>query len=116
MLSVHQMEAVVGNFDINLLAQMGTDYSTPVICLLVGQHYRSTRRVFDIKVFQFVSVCLQSSWVPALRESSCLSGTAALLLQLKQSQSNLLQGHTKRFCSHVGEEALSFFYLRSKLT
>ena len=25
-------------------------------------------------------------------------------LQLKQNQSNLLQGHTKRFCSHVGEE------------
>jgi len=29
-------------------------------------------------VFQHVSVCLQSLWVPALRESSCLSVTAAL--------------------------------------
>jgi len=78
-LSVHQMEAVVvGNFYVNLLAQMCTDYSTPVVSLLVGQHYRATRRVFGKKVFQFVSVCLQSSWVPALRESSCLSGTAAL--------------------------------------
>jgi len=77
--SVHQMEAaVVGNFYVNLLAQMRTDYSTPVVSLLVGQHYRATRRFFDKKVFQFVSVCLQSSWVPVLRESSCLSGTAAL--------------------------------------
>jgi len=31
---------------------------------------------FEKKVFQFVSVCLQSLWVPALRESSCLSGIA----------------------------------------
>jgi len=73
------MEAVaVGIFYVNLLAQMRTDYSTPVVSLLVGQLYRATRRVFDRKVFQFVSVCLQSSWVPALRESNCLSGTAAL--------------------------------------
>jgi len=73
------MEAVVvGNFYVNLLARMRTDYSTPVVSLLVGQHYRATRRVFDNKVFQFVSVYLQSSWVPALRESNCLSGTAAL--------------------------------------
>ena len=78
-LSVHQMEAVVvENFYVNLLAQMRTDYSTPAVSLLVGQQYRATRRVFDEKVFQFVSVCLQSSWVPALRESSCLSGTVAL--------------------------------------
>ena len=68
-LSVHQMEAVVvGNLYVNLLAQMRTDYSTPVVSLLVGQHYRATQSVFDKKVFQFVSVCLQSSWVPALRE------------------------------------------------
>ena len=73
------MEAVVvGNLYVNLLAQMRTDYSTPVVSLLVEQHYRATLSVFDKKVFQFVSVCLQSSWVPALRESSCLSGTAAL--------------------------------------
>ena len=73
------MEAVVvGNFCVNLLAQMLTDYSTPVVSLLVGQHSRATRRALDKEVFQFVSVCLQSSWVPALRESSCLSGTAAL--------------------------------------
>ena len=73
------MEAVVvGNFYINLLAQMPTDYSTPVVSLRVGQHYRATQRVFDKNVFRFASVCLQSSWVPALRESSCLSGTAAL--------------------------------------
>jgi len=73
------MEAVVvENFYVNLLTQMRTDYSTPVVSLLVGQHYRATRRVFDKKVFQFVSVCLQSLWVPALRDSSCLSGTAAL--------------------------------------
>jgi len=33
--STHQMEAVVvGNFYINLLAQMGTDYSTPAVSLL----------------------------------------------------------------------------------
>ena len=57
MLSVHQMEAVVvGNFCVNLLAQMRTDYSTPAVSLLVGQQYRATRRVFDKKVFQFVSV------------------------------------------------------------
>ena len=56
-LSVHQMEAVVvGNFYVNLLAQMRTDYSTPAVSLLVGQQYRATRRVFDEKVFQFVSV------------------------------------------------------------
>jgi len=73
------MEAVVvENFNINFLAQMRTDYSTPVVSLLVGQHYRASRRVFSKKVFQFVSVYLQSSWVPALRESSCLSGTAAV--------------------------------------
>ena len=79
MLSVHQMEAVVvENFYVNMLTQMRTDYSTPVVSLLVGQHYRATRRVFDKKVFQFVSVYLQSSWVPTLRESSCLSGIAAL--------------------------------------
>ena len=78
-LSVHQMETVVvGHFYVNLLAHMRTDYSTPVVSLLVGQHYRATRSVSDKKVFQFVSVCLQSSWVPVLRESSCLSGTAAL--------------------------------------
>jgi len=66
------------NFCVNLLVQMRTDYSRPVISLLVGPHYRATQRVFDKRVFQFVSVCLQSSWVPALRESSCLSGTVAL--------------------------------------
>ena len=77
--SVHQMKVVVvGNLYVNLLAQMRTDYSTPVISLLVGQHYRATRSVFEEKVFQFVSVCLQSSWLPALEESSCLSVTAAL--------------------------------------
>jgi len=73
------MEAiVVGNFYVNLLTQMRTDYSTPFVSLLVGQHYRATRRVFETKVFQFVSVCLQSLWLPALRESSCLSVTADL--------------------------------------
>jgi len=42
------MEAVVvGNFYINLLAQMQTDYRTPVVSLLVGQHYRATQRVFE---------------------------------------------------------------------
>ena len=87
MLSVHQMEAaVVGIFYVNLLAQMRTDYSKPVVSLLVGQHYRATRRVFYRKVFQFVSVCLQSSWVPALRESNCLSGTAALLFSDMQAK------------------------------
>jgi len=51
------MEAVVvGNFYVNLLAQMRTEYSTPAVSLLVGKHYRATRRVFDKKVFQFVSV------------------------------------------------------------
>jgi len=40
---MHQMEAVVvENFYVNLLAQMCTDYSTPVISLLMGQHYRAT--------------------------------------------------------------------------
>jgi len=54
---MHQMEAVVvENFYVNLLAQMRTDYSTPVVSLLVGQHYRATRRVFDKKVFQFLSL------------------------------------------------------------
>jgi len=49
-LSVHQMEAVVvRNFYINLLAQMLTDYSTPVVSLLVGQHYRTTRIIFEKK-------------------------------------------------------------------
>ena len=37
-----------------------------------------TKSFWKKKVFQFVSVCLQSSLVPALRESSCLSVTAAL--------------------------------------
>ena len=84
MLSVHQMEAVVvGNFYVNLLAQMHTNYSTSVVSVLVGEHYRATRGVLDEKVFQFVSVCLQSSWVPTLRESSCLSGTAALFFRAK---------------------------------
>jgi len=85
--SVHQMEAVVvGNFYVNLLTQMRTDYSTPVISLLVGQHYRATRRVFEEKVFQFVSVCLQSSWLLALGESSCLSVTAALFFSEMQAK------------------------------
>jgi len=69
-LSVHQMEAVVvGNLYINLLAQMHTDYSTPV----VSSAYRATWRIFEntkYSLFAYevhVSVCLQSSWVPALR-------------------------------------------------
>jgi len=48
--SAHQMEAVVvGNFYVTLLAQMHTDYSTPVVSLLVGQHYRATRRTVEKK-------------------------------------------------------------------
>jgi len=43
-----------------------------------GTALQGHTKSFDKKVFQFVSVCLQSSWVPALRESSCPSGTAAL--------------------------------------
>ena len=48
--SMHQMEAVVvGHFYVNLFTQMCTDYSTPVVSLLLGQHYRATRRVFGEK-------------------------------------------------------------------
>ena len=55
--SVHQMEAVVvGNFYVNFLAQMRTDYSTPVVSLLVGQHYRATRSVFDKKKYSSLSL------------------------------------------------------------
>ena len=68
---------------VNLLAQMYTDYSTPVFFLLMGLHYRATQKVFETKVFQFVSVCLQSSWLPALRESSCLSVTANLFSEMR---------------------------------
>jgi len=47
---MHQIEAVVvGHFYVNLLTQMCTDYSTLVVSLLVGQHYRATRRVFGEK-------------------------------------------------------------------
>ena len=54
--STHQMEAVVvGNLYVTLLAQMQTDYSTPVVSLLVGQHYRATRRVFGKKKFSSLS-------------------------------------------------------------
>jgi len=73
------MEAVVvGNFYVNLLAQMRTDYSTSRFSAC-GTALQGRMKSFrQKKVSQFVSVCLQSSWVPALKDSSCLSGTAAL--------------------------------------
>ena len=50
------MEAVVvGNFYVNLLTQMRTDYSIPVISLLVGQHYKATQRVF-VKKYSSLSL------------------------------------------------------------
>ena len=105
---------VVGNFYVSLLAQMRTDYSTPVISLLVGQHYRATRRVFDKKVFQFVSVCLQSSWVPALREPSCLSVTAALFFSVMQAK--ILRVALQYVILALFKLLIApCFYLRSKL-
>jgi len=66
------MEAVVvGNFYINSLAQMGTDYSTPAVSLLVGHRYRATR-------WKNICLWLQSSWVPALEASIRLSATAVV--------------------------------------
>ena len=102
---------VVGNFYVSLLAQMRTDYSTPVISLLVGQHYRATRRK---KTFQFVSVCLQSSWVPALREPSCLSVTAALFFSVMQAK--ILRVALQYVILALFKLLIApCFYLRSKL-
>jgi len=81
--SMHQMEAVVvGNFYINLLAQMGTDYSTPAVSLLVGHCYRATRRICR----KNISLWLQSMCVPALETSIHLSATAVLFFSKLQAK------------------------------
>jgi len=103
------MEAVVvGNFYVNLLIQMRTDYSTPFLCL--WDRITRPHTVFDKRVFQFVSVCLRSSWVPALRESSCLSGTE-LCSSPTCEQKHLVWPHSKLLLC-----LSSYFFLPSQQT
>jgi len=66
---------------LEISTSMHTDYS---FSACGTAYYRATWRVFEkmkYSLFAYkvhVSVCLQNSRVPALRESSCLSVTAAL--------------------------------------
>jgi len=71
------------------------------LCLwdsITGPHKEFCKR----SVFLFVSVFLQSLLVPALRESSCLSVTAALFLSEMQA---------KMLCVALQQVALALFKL-----
>ena len=61
------MEAVVGNFYVILLAQMHTDYSTPVISLFVGEGYGTTQSVFKKHIP--VCLCLLAKFMDTCSES-----------------------------------------------
>ena len=71
--SAHQMEAVLLEISTSTCLPRCTQTTAhqSFLCLW----YRATGPHKEVlkNIFQFVSVCLQSSWIPALRAFSCLS-------------------------------------------